>query len=80
MVYLSTGESNQGVFENTSIPGPDGSPMIISPSYENGVYNVTINWNGKEYSPEDIYKYEMLNTGLRYLHKSRSLSQVIKQE
>jgi hypothetical protein len=71
---------NQGVFENTSIPGPDGSPMIISPSYENGVYNVTINWNGKEYSPEDIYKYEMLNTGLRYLHKSRSLSQVIKQE
>ena len=54
--------------------------MVISPSYKDGKYNINIIWNGKEYSPEGIYKYEMLNTGLRYLRKSRSLSQVIKQE
>jgi hypothetical protein len=71
---------HRGVFKDTTIQGPDGNPMEISPSYKDGKYNINIIWNGKEYLPEDIYKYELLNTGIRYLNRSKSLSQKAKQE
>ena len=71
---------HRGVFKDTTIQGPDGNPMEISPSYKDGKYNINIIWNGKEYLPEDIYKYELLNTGIRYRERSKTWSQKAKQE
>ena len=71
---------HRGVFKDTTIEGPDGNPMKISPSYKDGKYNINIIWNGKEYLPEDIYKYELLNTGIRYRERSKTWSQKAKQE